>query len=200
MTRILLTGFEPFGGHATNPSAAVVNALASAASSRGDLVARVLPTVYAESGRIVRELIAEHRPGAVLCLGLCARSDAILLERLAVNLNDDACGDNAGDCARGRVIVPEGPVGYWSTLPLEAMHDALQARGVPMAWSNSAGTYVCNHVFYTARHTIEQLGLDARCGFVHLPQVVGEGRMSLAALVDAVRVLVAMLSDDTPER
>lgn len=188
--RILVTGFEPFGGHAVNSSTAVVNALPTSDA----LITHILPTVYAESGRVIRELITRERPDAVLCLGLCARSSSILLERVAINLNDDACGDNAGDCANGRVIAPDGPVGYWSTLPLAAMHGALRAKGVPVAWSNTAGTYVCNHVFYSARHQIEQLGGEQPCGFVHLPDV-GERGLPLGTLVDAVETCLDVIAD-----
>jgi pyroglutamyl-peptidase len=186
--RILVTGFEPFGGHVINSSTAVVNALPR--SER--LVTRILPTVYAESGRIIEYLIRDEQPDAVVCLGLCARSPAILLERVALNINDDTCGDNAGDCANGRVIIPEGPVGYWSTLPLAALHAAMIEKGVPVAWSNSAGTYVCNHVFYTARHATEQLGGDRPCGFVHLPQA-GDGGLPLPMLVDAIETCLDVI-------
>ncbi len=188
--RILITGFEPFGGHAVNASMAVVNALPP--SDR--LITRILPTVYAESGRIIWNLILDEQPDAVICLGLCARSPSILLERIAINLNDDTCGDNAGDCANGRVIIPEAPAGYWSTLPLTAMHAALREKGIPVAWSNSAGTYVCNHVFYTARHAIAQLGGNRPCGFVHLPHA-GDGGLSLATLVGAITTCLDVIAD-----
>ncbi len=191
--QILLTAFDPFGGHATNSSAAVVEALAVDEAWRDRLIARVLPTVYAESGRIVRELIAAHRPDAVLCLGLSAHSSAIQLERFALNLNEDPCGDNAGDCASGRFIVPEGPIGYGSTLPLAAMFSALRDKDVPVAWSNSAGTFVCNHVFYTARHAMTGAGDGGRaCGFVHLPPT-DDGGLPLATLVDAVATCLKVI-------
>ncbi len=191
--RILVTGFEPFGPHAINSSTAVVQAL----SPSDALITRILPTVYAEAGRMVRELIRDHRPDAVMCLGLCARSRAILLERVAINVNDDDCGDNAGDCAKGRVIERDGPVGYRSTLPLNAMHDALRERGISVAWSNHAGTYVCNHVFYTARHAVEQLdagGEPRACGFVHVPQLDDLG-MSLPGLIDAIKVCLDVIAE-----
>jgi pyroglutamyl-peptidase len=131
--RILVTGFEPFGGHATNPSMIAVQSL----RPRGDLITRVLPVVYDESARIMRELIETQRPDAVMCLGLCARSPSILLERIAVNVTDHASGDRTRD----ELIDREGPVGYFSTLPLTAMHAALRERGIPVACSHHAGTY-----------------------------------------------------------
>ena len=187
--RILVTGFEPFGGNAVNPSMEVVNALPSSPG----LLKRILPVVYADSAQIIRDLIRVEEPDAVLSLGLCGRSSCILLERLAVNLNDDTCGDNAGDSAPGRLIDPVGPVGYFSTLPLTAMHFALRERGIPVAWSNHAGTYVCNHVFYTARRATEQLGGGRRpCGFVHLP-ATGDGGLPLATLVEAIEVCLDVI-------
>ncbi len=186
--RILVTGFEPFGGHAINPSMAVVNALPASPH----VLKRILPVVYADSARIIRDLIRTERPDAVLSLGLCGRSPAILLERLAINVNDDTCGDNAGDRGIGRLIDSAGPVGYWSTLPLTAMHFALREKEIPVAWSNHAGTYVCNHVFYTACCAMEQLGGNGSCGFVHLP-AMDEGGLPLATLVDAVETCLDMI-------
>ena len=187
--RILVTGFEPFGGHAVNSSTEVVRALANS----DVLITRILPVLYAESGGIIRQLIFDEQPDAVVCLGLSARSAAVALERIAINLNDDDCGDNAGDRAQGRVIAPDGPAAYWSTLPLAAMHAALREQGAPVTWSNSAGTYVCNHVFYTARHAVEQLGGDRPCGFVHLPPVDAAG-LSLRTLAGAIQACLDVIA------
>ena len=186
--RILVTGFEPFGGNTGNPSMEVVNAL----SQSPGLLTRILPVVYADSGRVMAELIRVEQPDAVLSLGLCGSSSGILLERLAVNVNDDTCGDNAGDSARGRLIDPAGPVGYFSTLPLTEMHSALREKGIPVGWSNHAGTYVCNHVFYTASRATEQLGGNRPCGFVHLPPTDERG-LPLATLIEAVEICLDVI-------
>ena len=187
--RILVTGFEPFGGHATNPSMMAVQSL----QPRSNLITRVLPVVYDESGRIMRELIDTERPDAVMCLGLCARSPSILLERIAVNVNDHASGDRTKD----PLIDRDGPVGYFSTLPLTAMYYSLHERSVPVAWSNHAGTYVCNHVFYSARHAIEQRGQRTMCGFVHVPQL-SESGLTLPRLVEAVEALIDVIEINPP--
>ena len=187
--RILVTGFEPFGGNTVNPSMAVVNALPAS----GNVLKRILPVVYSDAGHIIRDLIRMEQPDAVLSLGLCGRSSTVLLERVAVNVNDDNGGDNAGDCASNRLIDPEGPVGYWSTLPLTAMHAALCEKGISVAWSNHAGTYVCNHVFYTARRAMEQLGRGVRpCGFVHLPPM-DAGGLALGTLIEAVEICLDVI-------
>ena len=182
--KLLVTAFEPFGGHPVNPSMEVVQSL----RPRDNVLTRVLPVAYDDSAHIVRTLIDAERPGAVMCLGLCARSQSVLLERVALNLSDDPSGDAVDD----RHVVPGGPVAYWSTLPLAAMYHALLERGVPVSWSNHAGTYVCNHVFYAARHAIESRGHDARCGFVHLPQVSETG-VTLPRLVEAVEALIGVI-------
>jgi pyroglutamyl-peptidase len=130
-----------------------------------------------------------------MCLGLCARSPSILLERVALNISDDLTGDSTKD----RLVDRNGPIGYWSTLPLTAMYYALRDRGISVDWSNHAGTYVCNHVFYTARHAIAQRGGNTPCGFVHVPQV-GEGGMSLPGLVEAVEALIDVIEMNPPTK
>jgi pyroglutamyl-peptidase len=187
--RILVTGFEPFGGHATNPSMMAVQSL----RPRRNLITRVLPVVYDESGRIIRELLDAERPDAVMCLGLNARATSIHLERIAVNVHDHVSGDRSLD----RPIDTAGPVGYLSTLPLMAMYGALRERGLPVAWSNHAGTYVCNHVFYSVRHAIEQRRERTMCGFVHVPQL-SESGLTLPRLVEAVEALIDVIQINPP--
>lgn len=185
---ILLTGFTPFGKVAVNPSQLIIDQIAL----KGDpvVIPAVLPVEYAAAGRYIMELIQANRPQAVLCLGVAASRQAINLERVALNLNDAALPDNTGDLAAGRLIAADGPLAYWSTLPLDTMLAALAARGIPAVISNHAGAYVCNHVFYMARHTLDRMGSRAACGFVHLPAVretdsEGSG-LPLAQMVEAV--------------
>jgi pyroglutamyl-peptidase len=176
---ILLTGFTPFGGLTTNPSQGIVEALA--ARGAADLVAEVLPTEFAAAGRRVGELIRQLRPRAVVCLGVGRDRDAVCLERVALNLDDCEEPDNAGHAPAGQLIAPDGPLAYWSTLPLERMRATLRQRGVRVRISNHAGTYVCNHVFYLARHELETLGSRAPCGFIHVPLPAGEADPADAA-------------------
>lgn len=174
--RVVLTGFEPFGDHELNSSQVVVEALAERArlAGRQDLHASVLPVAYASAGAAVSSLIAAIEPDAVLCLGLAANQGVLCLERVALNLDDARVPDNAGETRQGQLIVPDGPVAYWSTLPLEAMQEALEAQSVPVRTSNHAGTYVCNHVFYVARHELACRGSRAPCGLIHLPLLAGQ--------------------------
>lgn len=201
--RILVTGFEPFDGLAANPSQAIVEALARrpATDRRTELVTEILPCEFRAAGNRIVTLIRELRPAAVVSMGLAASASAIRLERHALNLNDSARPDNGGDLATGRPIDPAGPIGYWSTLPLDSMLQALKERDIPSTITNHAGAYVCNHVFYTARHEIERLGSDIRCGFIHVPLMTEQGvtppapgaSLPLATMVEAVETCLEVL-------
>lgn len=169
--RILLTGFNRFGELGVNPSEVIVQKISEGAESgsQEDIVTDVLQTEFASAGARIRKLIRQVRPEAVVCLGVAPGRNAMSLERVALNLDDTDAPDNAGDTASARIIVPKGPTAYWSTLPIGAMSKALQRRGIPVTISNHAGTYVCNHVFYVARHEIERLRSGAKCGLIHVP-------------------------------
>ena len=199
--KILLTGFNPYGAVEVNPSEQVVRRIAGRARARGsdDLVTEILPTEFVTAGKRIRQLIRKFRPAAVLCLGVAPSRDKISLERVALNLDDDALPDNAGRARAGRQIVPGGPVAYWSTLPLERIRQQLETRGIAVSYSNHAGTYLCNHVFYVARHETERMGSRARCGFVHVPPLRQRGKnrkprgMPLRKMVEAVECCLAVL-------
>ena len=200
---ILVTGFEPFDGLAVNPSQAIVESLArtSPASSGIELVTEILPTEFRAAGERIVTLIRELRPTAVVSVGLAASASAIRLERVALNLNDSARPDNGGDLATGRLIDPAGPIGYWSTLPLDEMLRALKGRDIPAIISNHAGAYVCNHVFYTARREIERLGRGTPCGFIHVPLMSEQAitppapgaSLPLATMIEAVECCLSVL-------
>jgi pyroglutamyl-peptidase len=202
--KIVLTGFGPFGEHEINPSQIVVEAIAERARGAGrhDVYARVLPVAYEAAGAAIRSLIASCEPDAVLCLGLAAGRNALTLERVALNLDDTEQADSAGETRQGQYIVPGGPVAYWSTLPLEAMREALETQGIAVGFSNDAGAYVCNHVFYVARHELERRSSGAPCGFVHLPLLAeqsgspqdGSPHLDRAMMVRAVECCLEVLA------
>ena len=199
--KILLTGFEPYGAVEINPSEQIVRRIAARARVRrnADLVTEILPTEFAAAGKRIRQLIRKFRPAAVLCLGVAPSREKISLERVALNLDDDALPDNAGRIRAGRRIVPRGPVAYWSTLPLERIRKRLEQRGIPVSYSNHAGTYLCNHVFYVARHETERMGSRVRCGFVHVPPLLRRRKnskprgMPLSKMIQAVECCLAVL-------
>src|ERR1041385_5181198 len=139
----LLTGFNQFGDLEVNPTQLIVEIMAQRQGTltNVNLVAEVLPTEFIEAGNRISQLIRQHRPEMVVCLGVGAGLGEIHLERVALNLDDGGMPDNAGVSSTGQRIVPDGPLAYQSTLPLGQMREALRQRGIPAIISNHAGTY-----------------------------------------------------------
>ncbi|GAA4851662.1 pyroglutamyl-peptidase I [Luteimicrobium xylanilyticum] len=171
---VLLTGFEPFGGAATNPSWEAASRVADTWRGPGSVHARRIPVTFADGPRSVLDAVGETRPDAVVMLGLHGGARELRLERVAVNVADARIPDNAGAQPVDEPVVPGGPVGYWSTLPLRAALDAARAVGIPAALSPSAGTYVCNATFYAVQHALASGDGPRLSGFVHVPPVLGE--------------------------
>jgi pyroglutamyl-peptidase len=201
---VLVTGFEPFGEHALNPS----GELAKRVDGRrvGGLAVRgaVLPVHHAEAAPAVAALLADSDPVAVLHLGLAEGRARLALERVAVNVMDYRLPDNAGHRACDEPCVPDGPAAYWATLPLRAILTALAAEGLPAYLSNTAGTYLCNQTLYTTLHEIARRDLRARAGFLHLPllpEMVARGdadlpSMDLGLMLRAVETILRVIADD----
>jgi pyroglutamyl-peptidase len=166
-TRLLLTGFEPFGGMPRNPSGDAVLALAKdAVLHRAGLVTAILPVHARETPRRLLELLASQRPRAVVLTGVASGRPRVSVERIAVN-----CWRVSGAAGAGRHIVEDGPDGLFTTLPLDASVEALSQPGVPAVVSESAGTFACNLALYTAllRARLEPEAGPVLAGFVHLP-------------------------------
>jgi pyroglutamyl-peptidase len=166
---LLLTGFEPFGGHGANPSEEVAKALDGRAV--GDAVVRsaVLPVDHAAAGPRVARLVDDLDPRAIVHLGLAAGRARLALERVAVNVMDFDTPDNTGYRARGEACVAGGPAAYFATLPLDAILEALRGEGVPAYISNTAGTYLCNQTLYGTLHRLAARPHPPAAGFIHLP-------------------------------
>jgi pyroglutamyl-peptidase len=171
VTKSLLLGFNEFLDWGLNPARITVETLQSDSTFVAEvgLIAEVLPTEFDAAGRRVVQLITEHRPDVVIVVGMAAGRPGVSLERVALNLNDTNKPDNAGKAPRGSQIIADGPLAYWSTLPLLHLAEKLASQGIPAQITNFAGTFVCNHTFYLARHTIESLDLATPCGLVHIP-------------------------------
>ena len=176
--RVIVTGFEPFGGHTANPSAEIARALDGATIAGATLETRILPVDLARLDGALDAALAGAEPALVLALGLAAGEPAIRLERVALNLADFAIPDNSGALARGQKLDPAGPPAHLARLPLEAMLDALLAAGIPARLSESAGTYLCNAAMY---RLLQRLPAHVSCGFVHLPQLPAQAAAALAA-------------------
>ncbi len=194
---ILLTGFEPFGGESTNPSWTAARAAAEILEAEGLRVAAVeLPCVFGEAIAVLHKALAEHRPQLVVCAGQAGGRERVSLERIAINCDDARIPDNAGNTPVDEPVVPGAPAGYFSTLPVKAALAALRGAGIPAEVSQTAGTYVCNHVFYGLMHALRDTP-GTRGGFVHVPygpgQVApgsGQASLPLEQMTEALAVVV----------
>lgn len=197
MRPILITGFEPFGKSTLNPSGEIVKAI-----STPDVVSAVLPVVFGLASAQLKELIDLHQPSAVICLGQAEGRKEITPERIAINLDDARIADNAGVKITATPIIESAPDGLFSTLPLSQIVTALQGRGIPASISLSAGTFVCNHIFFHLQDYLQ--GRDVPSGFIHVPLMDEQGdefpglpTIPLAKMVEAVEIVIALLKQDS---
>lgn len=165
---ILLTGFEPFDGQATNPSWEAVRVLHGKRIGGHRIIARCLPVTFDASSKQLRLALRESSPVLVACVGQAGGRERISLERVAININDARIADNGGHQPIDEAIVPGGPAAYFSTLPIKAMLAGLSEAGFPVDVSQTAGTYVCNHAFYVLMHALRNRR-NVRAGFIHIP-------------------------------
>ena len=167
---ILITGFAPFGGESVNPSYEAVKLLPDIVGC-SNIVKLELPCVFYESLSVLEDAIRAHTPNVVLCIGQAGGRFAITPERVAININDARIPDNSGKQPVDSPIFEEGPSAYFATIPVKAMTEAVRSAGIPASVSNSAGTYVCNHVMYGLLHMLATIPeFDGiRGGFIHVP-------------------------------
>ncbi|MEE1785776.1 pyroglutamyl-peptidase I [Streptomyces sp. SP17BM10] len=196
MTRVLLTGFEPFDGADVNPSWEVARLVADQPPEGLAVTAVRLSCVFGQAAGELRAAVTECAPDLVVCLGQAAGRPDVTVERVAVNVDDARIPDNAGARPVDVPVVPGGPAAYFATLPVKACVAAVRAAGLPASLSHTAGTFVCNHVFYTLMHLLATERPGVRGGFVHLPalpeQVLDRAQPSLPAdsLAHALRALL----------
>ena len=196
---VLLTGFEPFEQEPINPSWEAVRALDGMRIGRATVHARQVPCVFGDAIEALSNAMDELKPQLVLCIGQAGGRSEIAPERVAINIDDGRIADNAGHQPIDLPVVAGAPAAYFSTLPIKAMVRDLRAAGIPSSVSNSAGTFVCNHIFYGLRHRIAMHPVPGlRGGFVHIPYLPeqaarfpGAPSMSLATMTDALRIAVA---------
>ena len=175
---LLLTYFGPFPGVPVNPTVALAEgAVRALNTARPDLrgVARELPVSYDGSSAALRAALQEVQPDALISLGVAVGRDVVSLEQVAINLDSAGIEDNDGDRRCDEPIVPDGREAYFSSLPVRASFERLRAAGEPVEISYTAGTYVCNHVFYEGQRISRELGLSIPAGFVHVPAICADG-------------------------
>ncbi|HOB96428.1 MAG TPA: pyroglutamyl-peptidase I [Aquabacterium sp.] len=205
MQRLLITGFEPFGGETVNPSWEVARALHGRRFGAAQVVAEQLPCVFARSLPALRAALRRHRPQWVVCLGLAGSRSAISLERVGVNLCDARIADNAGVQPAGSPVVAGGPAAYFTRLPVKALVQRLQADGLPAELSLSAGSFVCNQVMYGLLHALRRRP-QVPAGFIHLPPLPqqaaahpGSRPLALDAQVRGLALVLDALAAGLPE-
>jgi pyroglutamyl-peptidase len=201
-TTILLTGFEPFGGASINPSWELARALDGQAIGNATVAARLLPCVFGAALTELRRALEQTRPVLVLALGQAGGRSELSLERVAINLDDARIPDNAGAQPIDEPVLAGAPAAYFSTLPIKAMVAGLRAAGIPAAVSHTAGTFVCNHLFYGLQHRLQ--GSGVRSGFMHIPLLPeqaaiasGQASMALAVMLAGVRLALELALQHT---
>jgi pyroglutamyl-peptidase len=192
---VLVTGFDPFGGQPVNPSWLAVQALHGTRVAGHIVVGAQLPTVFGESLQVLRALLRQHRPTLVLCTGQAGGRAAISLERVAINVDDARIPDNAGAQPVDTAVVPDAPAAYFSSLPIKAMLLALLREGINAEVSQTAGTFVCNHVFYGLMHELaaDPAQRGVRGGLLHVPFLPEQGQpsMRLDEIVRGLQLAIA---------
>ena len=178
---VLVTGFDPFGGDSINPSWMAVQALHGRQAGGHRLVGAQLPTVFGQSLVVLRDLLLRHRPDLVICTGQAGGRAALSMERIAINVNDARIPDNAGEQPVDTPVVAGGPAAYFTNLPIKAMLATLLAEGINADVSQTAGTFVCNHVFYGLMHELATRPelRHVRGGLVHVPWLPAQGQPSM---------------------
>lgn len=189
---VLLTGFQPFGGEQVNPSWLAVSALHGARIAGHRVVARELPVAFGTSLKVLRAALKETQPSLAICVGQAGGRSQLSLERVAINVDDARIPDNAGQQPVDVPVIAEGPAAYFSTLPIKAMREALRSAGFPVEVSQTAGTYVCNHVFYGLMHALRRQRA-VRAGFIHIPYSPAQASMHAGTPSVAVETVTEAL-------
>ncbi len=196
MPNILVTGFEPFGGERINPSLEAITVLDGEQIEGHTVIGKSLPVTFAESIDVLYAYIKEVKPDFVISVGQAGGRSAISVERVAINVIDATIPDNNGDQLIDEPIRSEGPVAYWSTLPIKSIVENVRRAGIPAEVSQTAGTYVCNHLFYGLMDLLSK-NPTIRGGFIHIPfipeQAVrfpGQPSLHLDNVIKALRIAI----------
>lgn len=168
--KVLVTGFQPFGGEKINPALEAVKMLKDEIAG-AKIIKLELPTVFVKSREKLEEALEKERPDIVICVGQAGGRDKISIERVAINIDDAGIPDNEGNQPVDKAIFEGGNAAYFSTLPIKAIVDRLKENKIPAEISNSAGTYVCNHIMYSLLYNIDKKYPNMKGGFIHIPYI-----------------------------
>ncbi|WP_461812236.1 pyroglutamyl-peptidase I [Faecalimonas sp.] len=195
--KVLITGFDPFGGEAVNPAYESVKLIPDKIKG-AEIIKLEIPTVFWEAGKTVEKAIEEYHPDAVLCIGQAGRRSNIQVERIAINLCEAPIPDNAGNQPMDEKSQEDGDAAYFATVPVKAMVKNINDHGIPASVSYTAGTYVCNNVMYDLLYILNKKYPNIRGGFIHVPystqqgvgKPIGTSTMSLETMAKALECAV----------
>ena len=197
--KLLVTGFDPFGGEPINPAIETVRRLPDTVAG-AELIKLEIPTVRRRSLEAVDKAIAAYDPDVILSIGQAGGRPDITVERIGINVDDYHIPDNEGNLVTDEPVCPDGPDAYFVTVPVKAMVQRILEKNIPASVSNSAGTFVCNHVIYGVCHLLAVKYPGKRSGFIHIPylpqQVIGKKHMpsmSQDMMVEAVKAAIGAI-------
>ena len=195
--KIIVTGFDPFGGEKINPSIECVKALPDIEGV--ELIRLELPTVFKESAERLNEVINDVKPDAVLSVGQAGGRPGITMERIAINVDDARIPDNISQQPIDEAIQLDGEAAYFTTLPIKRIVKAIREAGIPAEVSNSAGTFVCNHIMYQALFAATKADKPFKAGFMHIPfipeQTTDKPSLPLEESTKAVQIAIETIRD-----
>ena len=194
--KILVTGFDPFGGEKINPAIEAVKLLPN--TIKGAEIEKLeIPTVFHKSADVVREKMNEFKPDVVLNIGQAGGRMGLTPERVAINQDDARIPDNEGNQPIDLAIQEDGQPAYFSKLPIKAMVEAMKNVGIPASVSNTAGTFVCNHIMYQTLYLVDKEFPEVKAGFMHIPfmteQVLDKPNQPAMSLTDMARGIEAAI-------
>ena len=195
--KIIVTGFDPFGGETINPSIECVKALPEIEGV--ELIRLELPTVFKESAKRLNDVIKDVKPDAVLSVGQAGGRAGITMERIAINVDDARIPDNISQQPIDEAIQLDGEAAYFSTLPIKRIVKAIREAGIPAEVSNSAGTFVCNHIMYQALFAATKADKPFKAGFMHIPfipeQTTDKPSLPLEESTKALQIAIETIRD-----
>lgn len=204
--KLLLTAFDPFGGEPINPALEAVKLVADQIGNL-DIVKVEVPTVFGKSIATVAAAIEKEKPDAVLCIGQAGGRYDLTPERVAINLDDARIKDNEGNQPIDVPIFEDGDPAYFTTLPIKAMVAKIREAGVPASVSNTAGTFVCNHLMYGVLYTLAKKYPGVRGGFMHVPFVTSQvvkrptpaPSLAVGEIVKGIEAAIAAIGETTQD-
>ncbi len=200
--KILVTGFDPFGGESVNAASETVRRLPDAIAG-AEIIRLEIPTVRYRSLQVIEEAICRHDPDVILSIGQAAGRADITVERIGINVDDYSIPDNEGNQVTDQPVIADGPDAYLVKVPVRAMVERIRSRSIPASISNSAGTFVCNHVIYGVCHLIATKYPGRQSGFLHIPclprQALGKGNMpsmSQEMMTEALKAAIEAIAEE----